>query len=219
MQQIDPIARLFTKRTEPAAPGLPLVCVGGGSPWGRIQGVKPIMPGMAFVSTASHGGVKVAAELNARIPAYMRRPDGWYEEDCEWAIPFVALEGDILSALRCKEIQSPMIEQREYVPTLCRWFPDAYEKFFSVKLQPGESYIRDEQTFKARHSQHLVVVSAMSDSKRPGFCRCCATVGGVRGEAETWLYIPTEEYKTRDHFGFVVLDPSKYEACPPTFYD
>ena len=62
------------------------IAVGSGSPWGPIQTVSTLIPGLVAVTTASHGGVHASAVLNERVPAQWRRDDGWYEEDCEWAI-------------------------------------------------------------------------------------------------------------------------------------
>ena len=43
--------------------------------------------GVFFVSTPSHGGFKLEAKHNLLIPAAFRREGGWYEEDCDAAIP------------------------------------------------------------------------------------------------------------------------------------
>jgi hypothetical protein len=57
------------------------------SPWGAVDHGERIAEGVFFVSTPSHGGFKLAAALNLRIPAAFRREGGWYEEDCDEAIP------------------------------------------------------------------------------------------------------------------------------------
>jgi hypothetical protein len=51
------------------------------------------MPSASFVMTiatftleASHEGIKLSSERNEQIPEYMRKADGWYEEDEQWAI-------------------------------------------------------------------------------------------------------------------------------------
>lgn len=68
---------------------------GGHSPWGAIQTVRPLGPDAVAVTTASHGGVRVSAAGLARIPEPLRRTaysaGGWFEEDCDWAIPYLAL--------------------------------------------------------------------------------------------------------------------------------
>lgn len=57
------------------------------TPWGKSQGGHSHFPGMVFYHTAGHGGLKVDARLNRQIPLPFRNLDGWYEEDCEYAIP------------------------------------------------------------------------------------------------------------------------------------
>ena len=65
------------------------------TPWGRSQGGNPYMPGVNFYHTAGHGGLKLHKPLNDEIPAAFRNQEGWYEEDCEFAIPFYFLHGAI----------------------------------------------------------------------------------------------------------------------------
>lgn len=59
---------------------------GSRSPWGKVQHVKELAPGAWQVETAGHGGVKLNAARNRKVPAGARMPGGWYEEDCKWAI-------------------------------------------------------------------------------------------------------------------------------------
>ena len=56
------------------------------TPWGAAQHAERYIRGITWYSTAAHGGFKVCAGLNARIPEYMRDAGGWYEEDCDWSI-------------------------------------------------------------------------------------------------------------------------------------
>jgi|GEM_PF-6835243 len=59
------------------------VSVGSRTPWGEAQQVEQIGNGIARVDTASHGGYKLSADNNREVPEPLRRPGGWYEEDCE----------------------------------------------------------------------------------------------------------------------------------------
>jgi hypothetical protein len=59
------------------------------SPWGAVQHEHELAPGIVSVSTASHGGIHVAAELLERIPRAWRDfaakwsgSAAWFEEDC-----------------------------------------------------------------------------------------------------------------------------------------
>ncbi|MBV9994962.1 MAG: hypothetical protein JO127_07095 [Caulobacteraceae bacterium] len=68
---------------------------GSVSPWGAIQTVTPLGPDAVAVTTASHGGLCVSSDALARMPAAIRQTgysaNGWFEEDCDWALPYLAL--------------------------------------------------------------------------------------------------------------------------------
>jgi len=66
------------------------------SPWGKPDSVQSHGEGVWFVSTPSHGGFAVRADLLSKIKpewvAYARKwagapfvQYGWFEEDCCWA--------------------------------------------------------------------------------------------------------------------------------------
>jgi len=57
------------------------------TPWGPAQDVTERFPGFYDVGTASHGGVYISPLLAAEMPK-MFRNRRWYEEDCDWAIPY-----------------------------------------------------------------------------------------------------------------------------------
>jgi hypothetical protein len=65
------------------------------SPWGLIDSVTPLGPDAVAVSTPSHGGIWVSPAGLARIPEPLRATvysgGGWFEEDCDWCIPYLAL--------------------------------------------------------------------------------------------------------------------------------
>lgn len=60
------------------------------SPWGHVDQQRDVAPGLAWVSTPSHGGLWLSPErwamLRAALPgAGSYAPDGWLEEDLDWA--------------------------------------------------------------------------------------------------------------------------------------
>lgn len=79
--------------SSPEFPNTPPPLVGGTSPWGRIEAVEVIAPGIAFVSTPSHGGYLLSRERVAAMPDVLKfTPDhraGIFEEDC--SAPLVVL--------------------------------------------------------------------------------------------------------------------------------
>jgi hypothetical protein len=68
---------------------------GDASPWGRIDNVTPLGPEAVSVTTPSHGGIWVTPDALAKIPPPLRATaqsgGGWFEEDCDWCIPYLVL--------------------------------------------------------------------------------------------------------------------------------
>ena len=196
---------------------------GSRSPWGTVDYVSHWDVGITNVGTAGHGGVKLSPGRNRDVHEVWRRPGGWYEEDCEWAIVAVTFP----------ECYSP--EHAATARTTARhWFPDEYEVVTGERIQPGESHVRDEQIFNAKHANDWVTTAAIA-IEAPGtverIVRDDGVTGGfrlVRGEqkmVKVWarvggrhatgpktraFLVPADDYATRGRFGFVV-DPDKYK--------
>ena len=192
-----------------------LTASGMNTPWGKADSVYPIIDGIVSVATSSHGGLKLSDERQAAVPSYMQRLAGWYEEDCEWAIPFVVFEQEIL--VHADEHAKQVIAKGEHKRTFATWNPDAYERYFGVVLQPGESHIKDEREYLKLHAQDWIVKSAFGDwhEKVPkGMAGVCATKGCSRSlhAIERWFLVPLEEYRDRSasRFGFIV-DPERHQ--------
>lgn len=117
------------------------------SPWGKIQHVEYITPWLTSVCTASHGGYKVDRSHNSAIPAYMRKEGGWYEEDCDWSIVYVALES--LIKKDCFSFSKERVDHllKHAIDTFKNWKYKEYEMFFNVELKQGESYLKDYDIF------------------------------------------------------------------------
>ena len=167
------------------------------TPWGAAQTSTSLARGIMSYATAGHGGIHLSPTRNMVVPEYMRSADGWYEEDCQWAIAatvfpeaFVKWHGseDILETIKS---------------TLLNWYPDAYEKFHGVTIKDGESFKRDRANFDETNKHNYIVISATG--KEEGV-EVIATVGkqyGVDIESKTFL-VPTEEYQNRSNMGFVI---------------
>lgn len=181
------------------------------TPWGMADSVEIVTDGIGWVSCPGHGGLKLSAAMNRRMPDYMRQKSGWYEEDCEWSKVYVAL-AELLQAIGSDKVDR---DRAEAVYTFRSYYPDAYERFFGETIPAGESYAKDSRTFKAEHVNDLVVISAVTSKEFPGFVDVIATVGGVHGvygsvsPAETTFVVPSDEYDARCRFGFVI-DRSKH---------
>lgn len=179
------------------------------TPWGTADYEIPIIDGIVSVGMPSHGGLYLTPELNAHMPVYMRLKGGWYEEDCDWCMPFVAFEAGILA--HGPESAVKAIKDGLHIDTLKNWRPAAYEKFYGVTLTGAESFKRAEEEFAVAHAADWVVYSACSASSwqdvPAGMVRCSAGLG-MRGymlpnPTRTFL-VAKEEYAERGRFGFVI---------------
>jgi hypothetical protein len=189
---------------------------GMNTPWGKAQSAEQLAPGIFAVSTAGHGGIKLDRKLNSKVPEYMRRKGGWYEEDCEWAIPYVIFS-ELLLANGDKHAIG-LIGRNTHISTLRNWYPAAYERFFNVVLVEGESSVRDSELFAERNANNWLVTAAWGDWQPgvpKGLVGVVATEGGKRGSylekvAERYFLVPNDEYQNRSSNGFVInLDQHK----------
>ncbi|QAY80388.1 hypothetical protein [Sphingosinicella sp. BN140058] len=166
------------------------------TPWGSSDSRKRYDQGIELVGTPSHGGFIVDAQRNAQIHAAWRNASGHYEEDCCWAI--VAYTFPHLFT---------RYERSSAESTLKGWYPDAWEIVTGQTIKPGESHERDRALFLQKHSDDLIVVSAINSRAHPGQVECLATRGGDRSFIHTpqalSFLVPSNEY-TSSGFGFVI---------------
>lgn len=118
------------------------------SPWGAVQDTTVLADGICSVTTASHGGVKLDTKRQAEMPEGWRKPGGWYEEDCDWCLPFIIFQKDIMAY--GDECAVHNILHCRHVEILKDWHPNKYEEWFKTTLKPGESYIRDHPLKKEK---------------------------------------------------------------------
>ena len=163
------------------------------TPWGAAQQSRIYGDGVIAHSTAGHGGFHLDAKRNALVDARWRNADGWYEEDSDWAKVAATFPELFTSS-----------ERASAEDTLRHSAPDAYEAIRSVVLEPGQSRVKDERSFKREHAIDWIVVSAITSRYAPGFVECIATLGGERGSrAERRFLVPSAQYEIGP-FGFVI---------------
>jgi hypothetical protein len=164
------------------------------SPWGQVQNCRELAPGIWKVDTARHGGLKLSATRNRQVPAYMRQPGGWYEEDCEWAIVATVFEAKLPPGLTADARR-----------TLRNYFPDAFEEWTGVKLVEGESFKRDEHNFAIDNENNFVVRSASGDWADwvPAGMVGCTAKRGIDDVTKSF-FVPADEYAARGSHGFVI---------------
>ena len=163
------------------------------TPWNTAQHSEIYAEGIAFYSTASHGGFHLDDERNAGMPDCLRNADGWYEEDEQRA--------KVASAFPALFTER---ERSQAEKTLRDWQPDAWEILYGRKLDPSESYTRDRQHFEAVHAHDWIVVAASRSDDHPGQVECAAILGGSRGNVPVRNFlVPADEYSIGRH-GFVI---------------
>lgn len=163
------------------------------TPWGRPDDSEQYAEGVVLHATPSHGGFKLDEIRNAQVPEALRHPEGWYEEDCDWAkvaVAFPALFTDR--------------EWRQADDTVRHQWPEYWESVHGRELSPGESREKDRRLFHEAHAGDWIVVSAVGSGDHPGMTECVATLGGLRGGGRTRTFlVPSDEYGP-GRFGFVI---------------
>ena len=188
-------------RRELRAPGRRRGRGGANTPGGPAQTAEIYADGVAFFTTAGHGGFKLARARNAAMPKALRVAGGWYEEDCEWAKVAVAFP-DLFTKS----------ERRSAEESLRHWYPDAWEAVHGRTLAPGESREKDRRLFEAAHAEDWIVISASRLDDAPDMVRCIAARGGDHASTERRAYlVPASDYTT-GLFGFVI-DERAHQRC------
>lgn len=171
------------------------------SPWGTVQHQQQIANGIDFVSTAGHGGFKLNRQMNAKIPKIFRRPNGWYEEDCEQLIVRYFLNNQSVNWQQEKE---------QILKSLKNWYWEEWEQYSGTVLAPGESRMKDQEMWTKQNHNRFIVTSAMTATDK-NFVDCFAK----RNEdgAEGWFIVPSNEYK----IPFVIDEAKHPRKATPGF--
>ena len=169
------------------------------TPWGVSQGATAYAEGVVFHSTASHGGFHLSDERNAEVDHRLRRRNGFYEEDAEWAIVAMTFP-DLFTGF----------ERRSADQTVKDSWPDAWEAIRGTILEPGQSFEKDRRAFHKRHAKDWIVIAAIRSDHHLGHVETIATRGGERGPSveEQRFLVPIADYDP-GRFGFVI-DPAQH---------
>lgn len=170
------------------------------SPWGPIHQSKVLAEGVTKVTTATHGGIKLARQVNSKIPEVLRRSNGWYEEDIEWAIPALflpeAFPGQEADALRVVK---------------SHW-PDQYSFWSGVEVPLEESRVLQKRKFE-RDNLYNYVTKTTWGYWHPNVPQGHVGVLAVQEVTadERYFLVPMSEYDCQPTpFGFVV-NPEKHQ--------
>lgn len=167
------------------------------SPWGAVQYGRVLADGIISVSTSGHGGVRISSERLKQMPATLRLGRRrWFEEDCEAALVGLAFADDLdLNDSRRDDLAA----------AVANWFPTKWEAHFGRTLEPGESYLRDKETFEAATADQFVADSALGDwhdDVPAGMVGVTALrrSDGARGK----FLVAQDRYSQRQRFGYVI---------------
>jgi hypothetical protein len=181
------------------------------SPWGPVDHGERFAEGVFFVSTPSHGGFKLEAKHNVLIPAAFRREGGWYEEDCDAAIPMFFMP----------QLFKPE-QLREARESLRCWHWRAWEAHYGEIVPLDESFCKAQAMFIEEHANDLLVISASGDWHQAVPMRMVgvtATVKGSRepGSKQRHFLVSKDEYHTREKNpgGIFVIDPTRHQTWDP----
>jgi hypothetical protein len=189
---------------------------GARTPWGPAGHVERMAPGMVFVSTEGHGGVKLSPQRNQVIPAALRNSSGWYEEDCEAAFVVRYHAEDWARGLppSSEDLEDRVNRVREEADdSIKRWFPEKWETANGRVLQPGESRLKDEREWEKRHAGSPIARS----SRKSELDRDYVVVSAGADE----FIVPKAEWDARmnnqelGQDGRFVVDPARHPKLPP----
>jgi len=179
---------------------------GMSTPWGRAQDVSRLADGIWLVGTASHGGIKLSRERNAKIANFWRSPGGWYEEDIEWAIPVLTFPQEFPE------------NQSQAHDTMRRWMPYEYGRFTGREVLPSESHVVAEREHKRLHAGDYLGLAAWGDwdpTVPKGMVGVFAgrggrTPSGAYPPDTAYFLVPQAEYDARGKLDFVI-DPARHQ--------
>lgn len=190
---------------------------GSRTPWGQAQEVRHYAPGIAVVTCAGHGGIKLSPERNREVPPSLRRSSGWYEEDCEFQIAGMYFPEETRPRAATGHTRDwELDEWKDYCRSSVRgWFPDGYEKATGETVLPGQSSVRDRETWLAAHVDDWVCRSATNLGDGT------VAVTATRQGEEKRFVVPRDEYSTRSENkelgaqGTFIVDPARHRELPP----
>ena len=173
------------------------------TPWGQADNGTQYGPGVFRYGTPGHGGFKLSAAENRRVPPQLRNKGGWYEEDAEWSK--VAFAFPELFTTR---------ERTNARKTLVDSYPREFMELTGETLTAADSQTLAKEAFQEATKDRWVVISAAGQDD--GSVRCHATIGGRRQEfggppvEERLFSVPKGEYPRNVGFGFVI-DETRHE--------
>ncbi|MBA3895822.1 MAG: hypothetical protein H0X36_01505 [Sphingomonadaceae bacterium] len=120
-----------------------------------MQSAEQILPGVWYVTTASHGGFILSDERQAAMPASLALTDPLYVEDADYALAVLAFEAEF----RVKGGADAIMASNAH-DTVRNWYPDRYAAFTGQPVTPRTSHVLDLRDAYAERIGRDVVVAA-----------------------------------------------------------
>lgn len=172
---------------------------GSRTPWGKADYVRYVAPGIAVVSTPSHGGVKLDRARNALVHEAWRGKGGWYEEDL-WANVPIFTFPDL--PWPCEPKGAAALKESA-ARTLKDWYPDEYTAATGEVLTEADSRELRDRAFKAATAGNFLPTTAYG-AFHPSVPAGYVGVLGVRASdgASAAFLLPEDKYEG----GHTILD-------------
>lgn len=187
-----------------SAPTAGMPAPGGTSPWGVIDHVVAVAPGIAFVTTPSHGGYYLAPDRLQAVDARWGCPGPWFEEDRDWAVVAFTFPDQFTAA-------QPSAALAHADAILRAALPDAYEAITGRSVAPGESSARDGARFIRANPEGMWCRAAHCDGYG------LVPAGHVAVEAETEsraaLARASGDYAARSPSVWLLLTAEQHRAA------
>ncbi len=105
--------------------------MGRSTPWGKADHQVTLARGIISYSTPSHGGIWLSPEriemIKMVLPNVKNWVGGfeWWEEDCDWAVPYVVFADDIRAQGKAYKFEENL-EAAKFI--IERYHPEIQEK-------------------------------------------------------------------------------------------
>ena len=112
------------------------------TPWGQSQGSVELAEGIVSYHTSSHGGIWLSKKRQKQLAYsdnFLKNP-AWWEEDCDWAVPYVFFAEDIRKHGNAYKFDENLTAA---LKTIEHYHPDFHNAYMGLSDIPG--YDEDEE--------------------------------------------------------------------------
>lgn len=161
--------------------------------WGGVNQRWAIAPGITEVACQGHGGIGLSKARNALVPKALRRKDGWYEEDADYAIAVATFPEEFSRSDHpaYADKDAHQVEQDALGVVVC-WNPGGFEKATGAVIPKGVSREKDSAQWYARHEDHYVNRAAIL--REDG--RVDVHLHRRSDGATTWVVMDSQDYRS-----------------------